>query len=55
MTVHTDHGSDWGAGLLLGLLFGVPWIAATLWFLRGRVRDGELPPSLAERMRRRWT
>jgi hypothetical protein len=52
MSIHTTDGSGLGAVVLLGLLFAAPWIAATLWFMRGRVRDGELPPSPAERARR---
>jgi hypothetical protein len=35
------------------LLFGAPWIVAIAWYWRRRVRDGSIPPSMADQARRR--
>jgi hypothetical protein len=40
---------------LIGLLAASPWIAASVWMWRRRVRDGALTPSMGELARRRWT
>jgi hypothetical protein len=55
MPTHTNHGTNWGAVVLLGVVFAAPWIAASVWYWRGRVRDGSVAPSLGELARRRWT
>jgi hypothetical protein len=48
-------GDLWPA-LLLGLAFATPWIVAILWSWRRRPRDGAIPPSLGEMVRKRlWT
>jgi hypothetical protein len=39
--------------LVLTILFGSPWIVASVWLWRRRPRDGEIPPSLGEQLRRR--
>ena len=41
---------------LLPILFGAPWIAAIVWFLKHTPHNDEAPPSTAERARQRlWT
>jgi hypothetical protein len=47
----TQHSSNWV--WLLVLLFGVPWIAASIVLWRNRLRDGYLTPSFAELSLRR--
>jgi hypothetical protein len=42
----------WSAVSLI-LLAGAPWIVGIGYYWRGRVRDGSVPPSLAERVRER--
>ena len=37
----------------LPLVFGSPWIAASVWFWLQRPRDGALPQSMAELARKR--
>ena len=46
--------SDVATAVLLGLLFGSPWIAASLYLWRLVPRDGAARPSLGEQMRNRW-
>jgi len=41
-------------GVLLGLLFGSPWLAASVYLWRYVPRDGAVRPSLGEQMRNRW-
>jgi hypothetical protein len=41
-------------GVLLALLFGSPWIVASLYLWRFVPRDGAVRPSLGEQMRNRW-
>jgi hypothetical protein len=38
---------------LLPFVFGAPWIVASIWYWRHRPRDGEIPPSAAEMVRKR--
>jgi hypothetical protein len=38
----------------LSLLFGSPWLAASVWLWRLGPRDGAVPPSMAELARRRF-
>ena len=38
----------------LGLLFGSPWLVASMYFWRKRRRDGAVTPSLGEQVRNRW-
>jgi hypothetical protein len=40
---------------LIGLVSASPWILASAWLWRRRVRDGSLTPSMGELARRRWT
>ena len=49
-----ENTASWLSDASLGLLFASPWLVATVWFWRGRVRDGALPASLGEQMRNRW-
>jgi hypothetical protein len=35
------------------LLAGLPWIVGIVYYWRHRVRDGSVPPSLAEQVRNR--
>jgi hypothetical protein len=48
----TVHPTSWWAWLL-PLLLGSPWIAGIVWLWRHRIRDGSLPPSMAEQTRAR--
>jgi hypothetical protein len=48
------HTATWLLDVSLGLLFASPWLAASVWFWRGRIRDGAIPASIGEQMRRRW-
>jgi hypothetical protein len=42
--------------VLLLVVIGSPWIAATLWFWRQRPRDGRIPLSMADSARLRlWS
>jgi hypothetical protein len=48
--------TSWWFSPLLALVLGAPWIAATAWAWRRRVRDGAVPQSMADMARRRlWT
>jgi hypothetical protein len=49
-----EKTASWWIDVSLGLLFASPWLLATVWFMRQRVRDGALPASLGEQMRNRW-
>jgi hypothetical protein len=42
------------SALGLSLLFGSPWLVASIWLWRLRPRDGAVPPSMAELARRRF-
>jgi hypothetical protein len=46
--------NDVVTGVLLALLFGSPWIVASLYLWRHVPRDGAVRPSLGEQMRNRW-
>jgi hypothetical protein len=46
--------NDVTTGVLLGLLFGSPWLVATVYLWRYLPRDGAERPSLGEQMRNRW-
>jgi hypothetical protein len=46
------HSSLFSA-LVLSLVFGSPWLVASVWLWRLRPRDGALPPSMAELARAR--
>jgi hypothetical protein len=45
--------ADLWPALSLGLVFAAPWIVAILWNWHKRPRDGAVPPSLAETVRKR--
>jgi hypothetical protein len=50
MVIHSTLFSALG----LALLFGSPWLVASLWLWRFAPRDGAVPPSMAELARRRF-
>jgi len=45
---------DVTTGVLLALLFGSPWLAASVYLWRLLPRDEAVRPSLGEQMRNRW-
>ena len=45
-------GDPWWVWLV-GLGFASPWIAASIWLWRKTPRDGALPPSTADLVRKR--
>jgi hypothetical protein len=45
--------SSWWVSVTLGLLFGSPWLVASVYYLRKGIRDGAVQPSLGEQMRNR--
>jgi hypothetical protein len=48
----TASAPSW-AWPLFPLIFGAPWIIAIAWYWRRRVRDGAIPPSMADYARER--
>ena len=44
---------SWVTGVSLGLLFGSPWLVASIYYWRRFGRDGGLQPSLGEQLRKR--
>lgn len=44
--------SIWSAWPIV-MLAGLPWIVGIVYYWRRRVKDGSVPPSLAERVRQR--
>jgi hypothetical protein len=41
---------------LLPLVFGAPWLVGIAWFWHHRPRDGDVPPSMADQIKKRlWT
>ena len=50
MTVYHSAG-----GAAFGLLAAAPWVVATVYFWRRRIRDGAIAPSPGEIARRRFT
>jgi hypothetical protein len=48
------RGADWWSALVLIPIAGAPWIVGIAWFLRRRPRDGWIPPSVGDQLRRRF-
>jgi hypothetical protein len=48
------HNTDWLTGVSLGLVFGCPWLLASIYYWRRTVRDGAIPLSLGEQLRKRF-
>jgi hypothetical protein len=47
-----DNTGIW-TGILLAVLFGSPWIAATAYYWRKLPRDAAATPSMGEQLRNR--
>jgi integral membrane sensor domain MASE1 len=48
-----ENKATWLTGISLGLLFGSPWLIASIYYWRRSIRDGATPPSLGEQLRDR--
>jgi len=47
---------SWWSSFVVVLVAGAPWLVGIVFYWRRRARDGSVPPSLAEMVRKRlWT